>query len=121
MRIGLIIQNYRKKNAMSMEAFAQKSGLSKAYVGMLEQGVHPKTKKPIHPSVDTIKRVAAGLGTDFESLFRSLDEDVSLNNEPFIDEEEQEMVKLYQNASEEIRKAALAVLKAGQQTSEPKD
>ena len=115
MRIGLIIQNYRKRNKMSMDAFAKKCGLSKAYVGLLEQGTHPKTKKPIHPSVDTINRVAIGLGIDFDSLFRSLDEDVTLSNDIITDADEQEMLKLFQTASEEMRKAALAVLKAGQQ------
>lgn len=115
MRIGLLIADYRKRNSMSMEAFANKCHLSKAYIGMLEQGIHPKTKKPIHPSIDTIKKIADGIGTDFETLFKNLDEDVVLNKRPYEDPEEEELLTLFQNASKEIRTAALAVLKAGQQ------
>lgn len=43
---------------------------------------------------------------------------------PFSDTENvevREMLKLFNDASPEMKKAALAVLKAGQQTSEPKD
>ncbi len=82
MRIGLIVQNYRQKNHLSMESFAKRCNLSKAYIGLLEQGIHPKTKKPISPSVDTVRKIAEGMNMDFEDFFKLLDEDITLNDEP---------------------------------------
>ena len=81
MRIGLEIRKYRKRNNMSMETFAKKCNLSKAYIGLLESGVQPKTGKPINPSVDTVKKVAAAMGMDFDTLIRRIDDDIKLNEE----------------------------------------
>ena len=124
MRLGTIINEYRTKNGISMEEFAKRSGLSKAYVGFLEKGIHPKTLHPIRPSIDVINKCAVAMGMDFSALFNKLDEVVTLN--PSSDEtdeplsfEEEECLRLFQNATPEMRQAALAVLKAGQLTSEP--
>lgn len=115
MRIGLIIQNYRIKNKISMDIFAKKCDLSKAYIGMLEQGVHPKTKKPINPSVDTIKKVASGMGMDFEDLFKMLDEDITLDNEikiPVDDPTITELKSLVESATPKQRESLLVIAKA---------
>lgn len=124
MRLGTIINEYRVKNGISMEEFAKRSGLSKAYIGFLEKGIHPKTLHPIKPSIDAISKCASAMGMDFTALFNMLDEVVTLN--PSSDEaedgltiEESECLKLFQNATPEMRQAALAVLKAGQQPNEP--
>lgn len=115
MRIGLIIQNYRIKNKISMDIFAKKCDLSKAYIGMLEQGVHPKTKKPINPSVDTIKKVASGMGMDFDDLFRMLDEDITLDDDiktPIDDPIISELKMLIDNATPKQRESLLVIAKA---------
>lgn len=118
MRLGLIIQNYRNKNSLSMESFAKRCGLSKAYIGMLEQGIHPKTKKPIRPSVDTIKKVSTGMGMDFETLFKTLDEDISLNNDLALSEPSsdvdlfiEDMKEIIERATPEQRNLILAISK----------
>ena len=80
MRIGLIIKLYRESHSLSMEEFAKKANISKAYVGLLEKGMHPKTGNIIKPSIDIIRKVANGMGTDFDTLFRQLDEDVFIDN-----------------------------------------
>lgn len=80
MRIGELINKYRTENDVSMSEFAKKSGLSKAYVGFLEKGYNPKTKKEITPSIQTIKKVAVGIGMDFDELFSMIDDNVLLNS-----------------------------------------
>ena len=49
MTLGEIIKDYRIKNNLSMDAFSIQSGLSKAYISLLEKNRHPKTGKPISP------------------------------------------------------------------------
>lgn len=78
MTLGDIIKQYRKEHDMSMDAFAVKSGLSKAYISLLEKNQHPKTGKPITPSVETIKAAADGMNMDFNDLFVMIDGNVSL-------------------------------------------
>ena len=73
MTLGEIINDYRTKNNLSMDAFSIKSGISKAYISLLEKNRHPKTGKPITPSVQCIKQVS-----DFDILFSKIDGNVSL-------------------------------------------
>ena len=81
MRIGIVINNFRIENGLSMDKFAKKAGISKAYVGFLESGKHPKTGKPLYPSIDMIKKCASAMGMTFDELFHMLDEDISITSE----------------------------------------
>ena len=80
MTLGEIIKNYRKQNGLSMDAFSKKSGISKSYISLLEKNRHPKTGKPIAPSIESIKQAAKGMGMDFDKLFALIDSDVLLNS-----------------------------------------
>ena len=73
MTLGDLIKKYREENDLSMSDFAEKSGLSKAYVSLLEKNKNPKTGKEITPSVDIIKKVADAIGMDFDDVFSSID------------------------------------------------
>ncbi len=73
MTIGDYIREFRKIHEYSMDEFARKSGLSKAYVSILERNYNPSTKKAAIPSLDTIKRVAMATGVDFNDLIALLD------------------------------------------------
>lgn len=79
MTLGEIIKNYRTEHNLSMDAFSEKSGISKAYISLLEKNKHPKTGKAIAPSIQCIKQAAVGLDLDFNYLFSILDCDVSLS------------------------------------------
>lgn len=81
MTLGEIIKRYREEHDISMDVFAQKSGMSKAYIHILEKNEHPKTKKPIAPSIDMIKKAADGMNMDFNILFQMIDGEVSLKEE----------------------------------------
>lgn len=61
MNLGEIIKNYRKSHSMSMDDFSSASGLSKAYIAMLESNENPTTKKPIVHSIQTIQKAADGM------------------------------------------------------------
>ena len=78
MHLGQIIKKYRKENNYSMDYFAKKSGLSKAYISLLEKNQHPKTGKPISPSVQCIKQAADGMGMNFDELFNMLDGTITI-------------------------------------------
>ncbi len=75
MTLGDIIKEYRQAHSLSMEEFSRYSGLSKAYISLLEKNKHPKTGKPIIPSLYTIRRVGVALGMSFDDLFSKLDND----------------------------------------------
>lgn len=45
MSLGNIIKNYREVNRMSMDDFSRVSGISKAYISMLEKNINPRTGK----------------------------------------------------------------------------
>lgn len=79
MTLGDIIKQYRDDHGLSMDSFAEKSGISKAYISLLEKNRHPKTGKPIAPSILTIKQAADGMGMDFNKLFGMVDSDVDLD------------------------------------------
>ncbi|MCI8586867.1 MAG: helix-turn-helix transcriptional regulator [Lachnospiraceae bacterium] len=82
MTLGDIIKEYRNSNNLSMDAFSERSGISKAYISLLEKNKHPQTGKPIAPSIQCIKQAAEGMGMDFNVLFSKIDGNVSLNDTP---------------------------------------
>ena len=81
MTLGDIIKDYRKKQHLGMDAFSERSGISKAYISLLEKNKHPKTGKTIAPSIQCIKQAADGMNMDFNVLFGMIDGDVSLKDE----------------------------------------
>ncbi len=80
MTLGDVIKKYRKNNDLSMDKFSDRSGISKAYISLLEKNKHPKTGKPITPSIQCIKQAAIGMNMDFDELFNMIDCEVSLDN-----------------------------------------
>ena len=64
-----------------MDDFSAKSGISKAYISLLEKNKHPKTGKNIAPSIQYIKQAADGMNMDFNVLFSMIDGDVTLESE----------------------------------------
>lgn len=73
MTLGDLIKKYRSDNNLSMAEFASKSGLSKAYISLLEKNRNPKTGKEITPSIDVIKKVSDAIGKDFDEVFSSIE------------------------------------------------
>lgn len=75
MILGDIVKEYRSRTGMNMQEFADKAGLSKAYISILERNYNPRSGKPPIPSLKTIKAVANAVGMDFNDVIAALDGD----------------------------------------------
>lgn len=75
MNLGKIIKKYRDDNKLSMDKFAKMSGVSKAYISVLEKNKRPKTGKPVTPSISIIKNIAKAMNISFDELFNMLEDD----------------------------------------------
>ena len=84
MKLGELLKSYRTEHKLSMDAFCELSDLTKGYISMLEKNEHPKSKKPIVPSYETIEKIAKGMQISVESLIDMLDEDqeIQINATP---------------------------------------
>lgn len=79
MYIGELIKKYREKHGLSMQDFANLSGISKAYIGVLEKVYNPTTKEPVAPSLPKIQAIASAMGMELDDLLKLLD-----HNQPVI-------------------------------------
>ncbi|RRD29215.1 XRE family transcriptional regulator, partial [Streptococcus minor] len=75
MHIGKFIKQYRKDNNLSMAEFAEKSGISKAYVSVLEKNKDPRNGKEIIPSIPTIKKISSAINISFDDILNALNEE----------------------------------------------
>lgn len=73
MKLGEIIRLYRETNKVSLDEFAKKCGLSKGYVSMIENGINPRNRKPIAPTLISINKIASGLSISTDELLKMLD------------------------------------------------
>jgi repressor LexA len=73
MTLGDIIKAYRKEHECSMDDFAKRCKLSKAYISILERNKNPSTGREVIPSLTTIKQVADAMCVDFNDLLSALD------------------------------------------------
>ena len=114
MTLGMIINSYRVENGMSMDDFAKASGISKAYISLLEKNVNPQTGKVITPSIRSIKLAASAMGRDFDSLFKQLEGSVSIGEDAIESEgytiAEEAMVEEYRSLDDHGKKVVDYVL-----------
>lgn len=81
MTLGEYVKKYRKEHGLSMQAFGDRCGLSRAYISILEKGINPTTGKNFAPTVDTLNRIAEAIGITIEVLLPLLDDNqmISVN------------------------------------------
>ena len=79
MTLGDIIKQYRSTNKLSQDIIAERSGLSKAYISILERNRNPKTGEPPIATPKTINAIAKALNSDFDSIFSQLDPDLKVS------------------------------------------
>ena len=75
MFLGEIIKKYRKKNNLSLRAFASKCGLSYTYISMLEKNIDYRTGKPIAPTLDSVKYISNAMNIPIDDLLKMLDDE----------------------------------------------
>lgn len=68
MKLGEVVKKYRQEHGLSMREFAKQCNMSRTYILMLEHGVNPKTVRALSPTVETLQRIAAGMGMTLERL-----------------------------------------------------
>ena len=73
MHIGLYVKNFRENHNLSMQEFADKAGLSKGYISMLERGKHPQNNRDIVPSIETVNKIAIAMGISIDELLMQID------------------------------------------------
>lgn len=78
MKLGEFIKKYRDDNKMSMDAFADRVGLSKSYISILERDYNPSTGKAVSPTIQVIKRISEATKVDFDDLINMLDDDYEI-------------------------------------------
>lgn len=74
MTLGDIIKQYRHEKNLSMDAFAERSGISKSYISMLEKNENPRTKLPITPTTKTLESVSFAMGITVLELLDKINE-----------------------------------------------
>lgn len=111
MTLGELVKKYRTEHGLSLRDFSRISGVSNGYISMLEKNEHPKTKKPIVPSIEKMKCIASAMGMTLDTLLEIIDEDqpVSISKEhsftsPSFSAPETELIMKYRRLSSEGRK-----------------
>lgn len=79
MKIGNVIREYRHNHGISMQEFADRCGLSKGYISMLEKGVHPQNNKEIIPSIETVQKIAKAMNLSVDALLSMVDADQNID------------------------------------------
>lgn len=110
MTLGDIVKNYRTEHGLSLREFSKISGVSNGYISMLEKNEHPKTKKPIVPSIEKMRCIANAMGMSFDSLLDMIDSDqpISIKKEnapaPSLTSSESDLLNKYRRLNSEGRK-----------------
>ena len=68
---GEIVKAYREKNNLSMAEFAQRAGISKAYIGVLERGENYETGKAVAPSIKMLSKLASAMCMTLSELLEA--------------------------------------------------
>ena len=74
MTIGNFLIEYRERMKISQRTLAQRCGLSNAFISMLEKNENPRTGEPIAPSIDSLQKLAIGMGITLQELAESVDD-----------------------------------------------
>ena len=74
MTLGEVVKKYRDEHQLSLRDFSRISGVSNGYISMLEKNEHPKTKKPIVPSLEKMRGIASAMGLTLDSLLDMIED-----------------------------------------------
>ena len=72
MTLGDLIKSYRQSHGLTMKQFSDLSGLSKAYISMLEKNRHPQNGKEIIPSIETFSKVAIAMKISLHEILEAV-------------------------------------------------
>lgn len=97
MFLGEIIKKYRMDTGMTMQDFADASGLSKSYISMLEKNRNPQNSRNLIPSLSTFQKTAHAMGISVDELVRLTDgrQKISLKSDGSPDHSRSNRIKVY--------------------------
>lgn len=79
MTLKEIIKDYRDEHGLSQREFSVKCGLSNAAISNIEKGkVNPNTGKETVTSIETLMKIASGMGITLDELFAKMDNNIPL-------------------------------------------
>lgn len=72
MKLQELLKKYREEHGLSTRAFSKMCGLSAGYISTLESGKNPRSGEPLYPTIETLEKIAHGMGIPLENLFDML-------------------------------------------------
>lgn len=66
--LGQYIKAKRKEKDLSLRELEETSGISRTYLSILERGADIRSGSPVKPTLETLKKLARGLGVSLEEL-----------------------------------------------------
>jgi transcriptional regulator with XRE-family HTH domain len=78
--LGRFLEQKQIELDLALRPFAEKLGLSHSYLDSLMKGFNPKTRKPVSPTIETLEKIALGLGMNLTELLQVIGV-VSINPE----------------------------------------
>ena len=116
MTLSQIVKQFRTERGLSQRQFSAMCNMSTGYVSMLEEGVNPRTKEPLVPSLVTMRKIAIAMGMSLDELMSMVDGDalVSLNGKDAPaqqDERTSDFIRLFGSLDPERQETLLHVLR----------
>ena len=75
---GMLLKRKRKEKRLSQQYLANKSGLNRTYISLMERGLKA-------PSLTTIFKLSSILEIDASTLIKELERDLEINNVKHLD------------------------------------
>lgn len=94
--LGEVIKAYREEHGMSMDDFSKASGISKAYISVLEKNKRPGSGLPVQPSVKCVLQAAKAMDVDGVALMFAISKDEledDTRNLSFVAEDDRSIVE----------------------------
>ena len=114
MTLGDIISDYRASHSMTMDTFSKLSGISKAYISILERNRTPRGDEP-SPTFEMYKAVAKTVGVDVDELIRKVEGKIDLAPTPEnLTSEESALLAEFRSLSDEKQSLLLKLLETMQ-------
>lgn len=115
MTLGEIVKQYRVKHNLSLRDFSKLCGLSNGYISMLEKNENPRSKKPIVPSLDTVRVISETIGISLDDLLEMMNgQEIALKaakKEDFVlSAVEREIIMEYRKSDEITKSMVLRIL-----------
>ena len=107
MKLNELVTEYRQDNDISQREFARRCDLSHGIIHLIEKGTNPQTGKEMSQDLDTLKKLASGMGITLQELFERIGDSDSVYV-PM--SEDQKILVAYHKANEAIQEAVNKLL-----------